>query len=95
MGPVGHSRGLVLAGESSSKWDSYGRPAGVQLWRVAAGQPLTSVTFWDRPDLPVRRAPAWEAKMEKGCLLCHQSQSDAAGGHRLSQVWTHRLLVGL
>lgn len=85
----------MLASESSSKWDSYRRPVGVQLWRVAAGQPLTYVTFWDRPDLPIRRAPAWEAKMERGCLLCRQSQSDTTGGHRPSQVWTHRLGVGL
>ena len=43
--------------------------------------------------------PAWEAKMERGCLLCHpsrsQSQGDTTGGRRLSQVCTHRLGVGL
>ena len=54
-GICGSQQGLVLASESSSKWDSYGRPVGVQLWRVAAAQPLTYVTFWDRPDLPPRR----------------------------------------
>lgn len=99
VGSVGHSSGLLLAGESSSKWNSYRGPAGVQLWVVAAGQPLTSVTFWDRlissdGPLPV------ETEMETGHLLCRQSQSqdqssDTTGRLRFSQVWIHRSVVVL
>lgn len=58
VGSVGRGSGLLLAGESSSKWNYYRRPAGVQLWVAAAGQPLPSCHLLGSPDLPVRWAPA-------------------------------------
>lgn len=100
VGSVGHSGGLLLAGESSSKWNFYRRPAGVQLWVAAAGQPLTSVTSWDRLISPSDGPLPVEAELERARLLCRQSQSqgqssDTTGRLRFSQVWIHRSVVVL
>lgn len=93
-GTRGPQQGLVLAGESSSKWDSYGRPPGVQLWKLQPGSP-SPLSPSGIARISPSDGPLPGVKMEKGCLLCHQSRERCHGqaqalrcGHRLSRVWT-------
>ena len=73
-----------------------GRPAVGSCSRAAS--PLCHLL--GPPDLPVSGPLPVEAEMERGHLLCRQSQSqdqssDGAGRLRFSQVWIHRSAAGL